>query len=79
MDTQSVKIDLIRWLTEVQDTSILEKLQILKESYTETHQLSADQEKELDARLEKYEAGELTFSSWDTIKSRIRDRSKNAL
>ena len=50
MDTQSIKIDLIHWLTELQDTSILKELQILKESHKEAYQLSTDQEKELDIR-----------------------------
>lgn len=79
MDTQSIKIDLIHWLTELQDTSILKKLQILKESHKEAYQLSTDQEKELDIRLEKYEAGEMKFSSWDKVKDRVRNRAKDAL
>ena len=79
MDTKSVKIDLIHWLTELHDTSILKELQILKDRHKETYQLSTDQEKELDIRLEKYEAGEMKFSSWDTVKDRIRSRAKDAL
>lgn len=79
MDTQSIKIDLIHWLTELQDTSILKELQMLKERHKGTYQLSADQEKELDIRLEKYESGEMRFSSWDTVKDRIRNRAKDAL
>jgi hypothetical protein len=31
MDIQHVKLDLIHWLTELQDTSILEKLRALKD------------------------------------------------
>ena len=31
MDVQSVKIDLIHWLTELQDQSVLKQLQGLKE------------------------------------------------
>ena len=79
MDTQSIKIDLIHWLTELQDTSILKELQMLKERHKETYQLSADQEKELDIRLKKYETGEMKFSSWDTVKDRIRNRAKDSL
>jgi hypothetical protein len=30
MDIQSIKVDLIHWLTELQDQSILEKLQVFK-------------------------------------------------
>lgn len=79
MDTKSIKIDLIHWLTELQDTSIFKELQLLKDRHKETYQLSTDQEKELDIRLEKYEAGEMRFSSWDTVKDRIRNRAKDAL
>ena len=79
MDTKSIKRDLIHWLTELQDPSILKELQILKDRPKETYQLSTDQEKELDIRLEKYEAGEMKFSSWDTVKDRIRNRAKDAL
>lgn len=76
MDVQSLKIDLIHWLTELQDKSILEKLQGLKEQQENTYELSAEQKKELDSRLEKYENGEMKFSSWDAVKDRIRNRSK---
>lgn len=79
MDTQSIKIDLIHWLTELQDKSILKELQILKESHKESFQINAAQKKELDIRLEKYESGEMKFSSWDSVKDRIRTKEKGAL
>ncbi|PTB96010.1 addiction module component [Marivirga lumbricoides] len=79
MDIQSVKIDLIHWLTELQDKSILEKLQGLKEQQEIRFELSEEQQKELDSRLEKYENGEMKFSSWETVKDRIRDRAKDDL
>jgi putative addiction module component (TIGR02574 family) len=79
MDIQSVKIDLIRWLTELQDQSILKELQKLKEQQESAYELSAEQKKELDSRLEKYENGEMKFSSWDTVKDRIRNQAKDAL
>ena len=79
MDIQSVKIDLIHWLTELQDKSILKKIQSLKEQQDDAFKLSADQKKELDSRLKKYENGEMKFSSWDTVKDRIRNSAKDAL
>ncbi|GAA5031354.1 hypothetical protein GCM10011506_20970 [Marivirga lumbricoides] len=79
MDIQSVKIDLIHWLTELQDKSTLKKLQGLKEQQEITFELSAEQKKELDSRLEKYENGEMKFSSWETVKDRIRNRAKDDL
>lgn len=79
MDVQSIKIDLIHWLTELQDKAVLKKLQGLKEQQESTYELSKEQKKELDIRLERYEKGEMNFSSWDTVKDRIRNRTKDAL
>lgn len=79
MDVQSLKIDLIHWLTELQDKSVLKKLQGLKEEHESSIDLSADQQEELDDRLEKYENGEMKFSPWDTVKERVRNRTKDAL
>lgn len=79
MDVQSVKIDLIHWLTELQDKSILKKLQGLKEEQESSYELSAKQMKELEGRLEKYENGEMEFSPWDIVKDNVRNRAKDAL
>ncbi|MEB2777880.1 addiction module protein [Algoriphagus sp. D3-2-R+10] len=79
MDVQSVKIDLIHWLTELQDKSILKQLQGLKEQQESFFDLSEKQIKELDSRLEKYENGEIKFSPWDEVKERVRSRAKDAL
>lgn len=79
MDVQSVKIDLIQWLTELQDKSVLKKLQGLKEQQESSFELSAEQQRELDGRLEKYKNGEMEFSPWDTVKDRVRNRAKDAL
>nr|WP_238325485.1 addiction module component [Lunatimonas lonarensis] len=62
MDVQSVKIDLTRWVAELQDKSILKKLQGLKERQESSFELGAEQQRELDGRLEKYESGEMEFS-----------------
>lgn len=43
------------------------------------YQLSVRQQEELDRRLEKYENEEMKFSSWDTVKDRIRNRVKSGL
>lgn len=53
LDVQSVKIDLTRWVAELQDKSILKKLQGLKEQQESSFELSAEQQRELDSRLEK--------------------------
>ncbi|QCK14482.1 addiction module protein [Mangrovivirga cuniculi] len=79
MDIHSVKIDLIHWLTELQDKSILEKLQVIKEQQEGTSNLTPAQKKELDDRLKKYESGNMNFSSWNTVKDRIRKRGMDDL
>ncbi|PZX47598.1 addiction module protein [Algoriphagus chordae] len=79
MDIQSVKIDLIHWLTQLQDKSLLKQLQVLKEEQESSFELSEEHQKELNSRLEKYENGEMKFSQWDDVKERIRSRAKNAL
>jgi len=79
MDVQSVKIDLIHWLTELQDMAVLKKLQGLKEQQEDSFELEKEQIEELDSRLEKYENGKMKFSSWETVNETIRNRAKDAL
>ena len=79
MDVQSAKIDLIHWLTELQDQSVIKKLQGLKEEQEKVYELSTEQKEELDSRLKDYEEGKMKFTSWDSVKDRIRIRSKDAL
>ena len=76
MDIQTLKIDIIHWLTELKDKTVLEKIHALKE---EDIELSAAQQTELDKRLKKYERGEMKFKSWDETRASIRKRSKNAI
>lgn len=42
MDVKSIKIDLIHWLTELQDISVLKELQGLKEAQESSFELSAE-------------------------------------
>lgn len=79
MDIQSIKIDLIHWLSELEDMSVLEQIQSLKEEQENSFQLNAEQGEELESRLERYEKGEMRFSSWEAVKKRIRDRANDAL
>jgi putative addiction module component (TIGR02574 family) len=76
MDIQSLKIDLIHWLTELRDETVLEKIQAIKEEGD--YDLSPAQQEELDKRLERYERGDMKFKSWEETKASIRSRSKNA-
>lgn len=77
MDIQSLKIDLIHWLTELKDKTVLEKIQAIKEEGD--YNLSPAQQEELDKRLERYERGDMKFKPWEETKASIRSRLKNAL
>jgi hypothetical protein len=77
MDMQSLKIDIIHWLTELTDKNVLEKIDAIKKE-TELD-LSQSQQVELEKRLKKYELGEGEFKSWEETKVSIRKRSKDAL
>lgn len=79
MDIQSVKIDLIHWLTLLEDTYVLEKIQSLKEQQESSFEIGEENQIELERRLQKYENGEMQFSSWDEVKSRVRTQSKDGL
>ena len=72
MDVAATKLTLIQWLTELQDQSVLEKLVDFRQQNSD---LSTEQQKVLDHRIKRYEASEMKFNSWDTVKERIRNRS----
>ena len=77
MDIQTLKIDIIHWLTGLKDKNVLEKILAIKEE--EDIELSLAQQTELDKRLKKYERGEMKFKSWEEARSNIRKRSKDAI
>ena len=57
MDTQSIKLDLIQWLTELKDAEVLKQVQLIKENEDWWNQIS-DQEKEaIDYGLKELEEG----------------------
>ncbi|WP_114749607.1 addiction module protein [Pleomorphovibrio marinus] len=65
MDIQTIKVDLIRWLTELQDRTILEQLQAFKhrqeEGLSETHKAL------LDERIASYEKDPGKALDWDDV------------
>ena len=76
MDGGEMKLDLIHWLIETTDTEVLKKVQAIRSSYSE---LTPEQESILDERMEKYEKGLATFSSWEEAKARIVTKGNNAI
>jgi putative addiction module component (TIGR02574 family) len=77
MDVAALKLDLLKWLTQLQDEVVLKKINALKEANEEETGLSAEQIEELDRRLEKYQRGEMEFSSWESVKERVKSTVKN--
>jgi putative addiction module component (TIGR02574 family) len=77
MDVAALKLDLLKWLTQLQDEVVLEKINALKEASEEETGLSSEQIEELDRRLEKYQRGEMEFSSWESVKERVKSTLKN--
>ena len=63
MDIQSIKIDLIHWLTELQDRSILEQLHAFKQK--QEPELSEAHKALLDDRIASYEANPNRLLDWD--------------
>ncbi len=49
------------------------------ENEREQFELTTEQEAILNERMERYEKGEMKFSSWDDVKSRIMSKVKNDL
>lgn len=71
MDIQSIKIDLIHWLTELQDRTILEQIQEYKKQQEET--LSDMHKALLDARLSSYERDPKNVLDWDQVMKEIEE------
>ncbi|MGY6742323.1 MAG: addiction module protein [Cecembia sp.] len=65
MDIQSIKIDLIHWLTELQDRKILEQLQAFKKSqdkgFSDSHKAL------LDERIAAFEKDPENVLDWDEV------------
>jgi putative addiction module component (TIGR02574 family) len=80
MEAMPMKEELYHFIEEG-DTRLIKMLYALAKEYvSEANELSEDQLDELDTRIEKYDAGQMKFSSWDAVKDRIRSRAKkNAL
>ncbi len=75
MSIDSAKIDIIQWLTQINDKEILAKIQAIKNE--DDNLLSAFQKAELNHRIAKYEKGGMKFKSWNEVKRTIRKNAKN--
>lgn len=71
MDIQSIKIDLIHWLTELQDKSILEQIHAFKKQQQET--LSDAHRVILDERIASYEKDPDNVLVWDKVMKELEE------
>lgn len=69
MDIQAIKIDLIHWLTEVQDQSVLEQLQAFKAQQEKG--LSDAHKALLDERIASYEKNPSDVLDWDNVMTEL--------
>ncbi|WP_194972869.1 addiction module protein [Aquiflexum lacus] len=72
MDIQSIKIDLIHWLTELEDISVLEKLQTFKNQEEES--LSKAHRDLLDERISSYQENPDSLIDWDDMVKELDER-----
>lgn len=79
MGAAQIKEELYHFI-ESGDTKLINMLYAVAKEYSnDDNELSDIQKEELDRRLEKYESGQMTFSSWDTVKESIRNRANQTL
>ena len=79
MGAAQIKEELYQFI-ESGDPKLIKMLYaVAKEYSSDDYELSDAYKVELDRRLEKYEADEMNFSSWDSVKDRIRKRAKDVL
>lgn len=72
MDIQTIKLDLILWLSQLQDASVLQKIQTVKEEHGFT--LSEVQNSLLDERLESYKNNPDELIDWEDLLKELEDR-----
>lgn len=65
MDIQAIKIDLIQWLTGVEDLMILKKLQAFKQ--LQESELSDAHKALLDERIASYDNDPKNVLDWETV------------
>ena len=65
MNIQTLKLDLIHWLTELQDQATLAQLQALKDQ--QAYEISEAHKKLLDERIASYEQHPDQVLDWNSV------------
>lgn len=74
MDLRAEKLDLIQWLAQLSDESIISKIKELRNKNAIDTNLSADHKDILDERLASHETKPESGSSWNEVKQRIASK-----
>ncbi|MDO6438192.1 addiction module protein [Cyclobacterium sp. 1_MG-2023] len=71
MDIQSIKVDLIHWITKLDDRKVLEQMQAYKDRQEEG--LSKAHKALLDERIASYEKDPSKVLDWDDVMKDIEN------
>lgn len=71
MDIQSIKVDLIHWITKLDDRKVLEQMQAYKDRQEEG--LSKAHKELLDKRIASYEKDPSKVLDWDNVMKDIEN------
>ncbi len=71
MDIQSIKVDLIHWITKLEDRKVLEQMQAYKHRQEEG--LSKAHKALLDERIASYEKDSSNVLDWDDVMKDIEN------
>ena len=74
MDIRAEKLDLIQWMAQLSDETIVRKIKALRNETVHSTELSSAHKAILDERIEGHEANPEIGSSWEEVKQRITSR-----
>jgi putative addiction module component (TIGR02574 family) len=74
MDIRAEKLDLIQWMAQLSDETIVRKIKALRNETAQSTELSSAHKAFLDERIASHEANPESGSSWEEVKQRITSR-----
>ena len=75
--TQKDKLELIEWITQIDDTNLLDKLKaMMAEAENSSFQLSKEQQLIIEETAEKYHSEKEHGYTWEEVKSNAEDLKK---
>ncbi|HBH05261.1 MAG TPA: addiction module protein [Flavobacteriales bacterium] len=74
MDIQAEKLDLIKWITQLNDLKVINEIKALRKEKAESIVLSSVHKAILDERIASHEANPESGSTWKEVRQRITSR-----